>query len=146
MTRPLLASEETYRGRLCRAASAFAPVLFLLVGCASYPERLHLYTCDVVIASPQQVADHYRHVNARYQKTHSGYVPTHDQGEPIPADEQIRGFTNFTTSGKPTIFLSADWRNCLQHEAAHVQYPNDPGWVERNVPCLGELPAKEIKP
>ena len=128
-------------GFLCLAA-------ILLAGCATtYPERLNLYNMDIIIATPAQVADHYRHVNARYAKTHPGFVPTHDQGEPIPASEQIRGFTDFTfRRDHPTVFVSSDWRNCLQHEAAHVAYPNDPAWVEQNVPCLGEQVVPKVTP
>lgn len=102
------------------------------IGCATYPDRWDEGRYRVIVASPEQVSKH-------CQKRIKATGGKHDDGKPVPPEEEVRACTDFKTPGKPTVFISRKWRRCSRHEACHsIMREYEPWECEKKFPCLGE--------
>jgi hypothetical protein len=80
---------------------------------------------------------HCWHTIQRWEKKH-GAPALMDNGKPRPANSIILGCADYKRWGKPSIFVSPEYRRCTIHEAAHALKWGTPEEVDRNWPCRGE--------
>ncbi len=106
---------------------------FLVTGCASAPsykaagcDRFRMQGYNILACNDASVGLHCARV---CRLTDSGKPVTyHPRACHIPGKN----------GRKATIAIGKSFLACLPHEIAHNEHPNDPAFVEKNYPCVGD--------
>lgn len=117
----------------------------LLSGCASSPwnradcARRRHNGYNVLVCADEAAGQHCAKGSRDTVSPHVRHVSHADNGKVL--DYQPRACTEFRPMAfgrKPNIVIGRSYMDCLDHEIAHLEHPNDPAWVERNFPCVGD--------
>ena len=109
------------------------PVMLILAGCAGTPsykaadcDRFRFKGFNILVCDDTSVGIHCKRICAL---TDSGKAVTY---HPRACHQPGR------FGRRVTIFIGRSYLNCLPHELAHGERPNDPAMVEREYPCVGD--------